>query len=77
MGTYTVEELDHMRYDLESITNAGNVQLVKTDETTRKLLVKVVNKKVTDDYFSDSALAINEGTWTEGIITFIKKEEED
>lgn len=76
MGTYTVEELDHMRYDLVSMTNGGNVQLTKDSEATKNKEVEVVNEKVTDDYFSDSAIAVNQGIWVNNVIHFIKKEDE-
>lgn len=67
-GTWTVKELDHMRYELaDSIKNPQTKELSAKDHSQNVFLF--ANRKVSDGYFSDSSLILNQvnedGTYTQ------------
>lgn len=58
-GTWTVKELDHMRYELEAgIDNPQEKELSAKDPSQN--IFSFANRKVSDGYFSDSSLILNQ-----------------
>ena len=67
-GTWEVKELDHMRYELaDGIENPQTKELSAKDHSQNVFLF--ANRKVSDGYFSDSSLILNQvnedGTYTQ------------
>ena len=67
-GTWAVKELDHMRYELaDSIENPQTKELSAKDPSQN--VFSFANRKVSDGYFSDSSLILNQvnedGTYTQ------------
>ena len=67
-GTWEVKELDHMRYELaDGIENPQTKELSAKDHSQN--VFSFVNRKVSDGYFSDSSLILNQvnedGTYTQ------------
>lgn len=67
-GTWAVKELDHMRYELaDGIENPQTKELSAKDPSQN--VFSFANRKVSDGYFSDSSLILNQvnedGTYTQ------------
>ena len=67
-GTWAVKELDHMRYELaDGIKNPQTKELSAKDPSQN--VFSFANRKVSDGYFSDSSLILNQvnedGTYTQ------------
>ena len=67
-GTWAVKELDHMRYELaDGIENLQTKELSAKDPSQN--VFSFANRKVSDGYFSDSSLILNQvnedGTYTQ------------
>lgn len=67
-GTWAVKELDHMRYELaDDIENPQTKELSAKDPSQN--VFSFANRKVSDGYFSDSSLILNQvnedGTYTQ------------
>lgn len=66
-GTYTVEELDQMRYDVAAGVENPQIKMISAEEGADNTF-RFKNEKKSDDYFSDSSIILNEvnedGTYT-------------
>lgn len=66
-GTYTVEELDQMRYELADGVKNPRTKVISAEEGANNTF-RFKNEKKSDDYFSDSSIILNEvnedGTYT-------------
>lgn len=66
-GTYTVEELDQMRYELADGIKNPQTKVISAEEGADNTF-RFKNEKKSDDYFSDSSIILNEvnedGTYT-------------
>lgn len=63
-GTYELQEVDHMRYQLVSMSDNG-VVILNNSELVNGIIrkdIQVKNHKTVDDFFSDSSVVVNKGT---------------
>ena len=67
-GTWAVKELDHMRYELADDTENPQTKELSAKDPSQNVF-SFANRKVSDGYFSDSSLILNQvnedGTYTQ------------